>query len=128
MKRPLPVAILLLQALYPAAAQEPVDLTKRALAGDAGAQQTLGDWYRLGIGVKQDGAQALRFYKLAAEQGVAEAQFALAEIYRYGEAGEADYAEAARWYRRAAEKGLPEAQFSLGVMYDNRQGVSQDYK
>ena len=84
------MAILLLQALFPAAAQEPVDLTKRALAGDAGAQQTLGDRYRLGIGVQQDGAQALRFYKLAAEQGVAEAQFALAEIYRYGEAGEAE--------------------------------------
>jgi uncharacterized protein len=115
-QRPLPAAILALSTLFPAAAQDSPDLTKRALAGDENAQQALGERYRLGIGVKQDGAQAVHFYKLAAEQGVPEAQFALAEMYRYGESGAPDYAEAARWYRSAAEQGLPEAQFNLGVM------------
>ena len=111
-QRPFRAAILLFQSIFLAAAKEPAELTKRALAGDANAQQALGDRYRLGIGVKQNGAQAIRFYKMAAEQGVPEAQFALAEIYRYPEAGTPDYTEAARWYRRAADEGLPEAQFN----------------
>jgi len=71
--RPLRAATLLFHAAFLAAAQDSADLTERALAGDASAQQALGDRYRLGIGVKQDGAQAVRFYKLAAEQGVPEA-------------------------------------------------------
>ena len=76
---------MLLEIALLAAAEDSVNLTKRALAGDADAQQALGDRYRLGIGVNQDGVQAVRFYKLAAEQGIPEAQFALAEMYRYGE-------------------------------------------
>ncbi|HLK49296.1 MAG TPA: hypothetical protein VKT49_14240, partial [Bryobacteraceae bacterium] len=87
------VAILLLPVCLCAAAQEPVELLQKALAGDSKAQLALGEDYRLGLGVAPNPAEALRFYKLAAEQNIPEAQFALAEMYRYGEGGPADFPE-----------------------------------
>ena len=39
--------------------------------GDASAQYNLGVTYRTGEGVPQDSAEAVRWYRLAAEQGYA---------------------------------------------------------
>jgi TPR repeat protein len=96
MKLRLSLAVVVVGLLSQAAAQELVDLHKQALAGDASAQLSLGERYRLGLGVKTNAAEALRIYSLAAEQGVPEAQFALAEMYRFGEAGAPDYQQAVR--------------------------------
>jgi TPR repeat protein len=67
------------------AAQGAGDRAKKALSGDVSAQISLGESYRLGLGVDQNYAEARRFYKLAAAQGAPQAQFALAEMNRFGE-------------------------------------------
>lgn len=74
-----------------------------------------------------DFAEAVRCYRLAAEQGNAEAQISLGYMYRRGQGVPRDYTEALRWLRLAAEQGNAEAQFNLGYMYDGGQGVPQDY-
>ena len=75
----------------------------------------------------QDDAEAVRWYRLAAEQGEAIAQNNLGLMYSNGWGVPQDYAEAIRWYRLLAEQGKAGAQNNLGVMYDsNGRGVPQD--
>ena len=93
----------------------------------AEAQYNLGVIYKFGLGVPQDYAKALQWYRKAAAQGVAKAQFNLGLMYDNGLGVTQDYAEAVRWYRKAAEQGVAKAQFNLGLMYDNGLGVKQDY-
>jgi len=95
--------------------------------GDANAQGVLGFMYAKGQGVLQDYAEAVRWFRLAAEQGDnTPAQGALGFMYANGRGVPQDYAEAVRWYRMAAEQGDAFAQGVLGFMYSNGQGVLQD--
>ena len=71
-------------------------------------------------------ADAVKWYKMAAEQGDAEAQNALGACYKNGEGVEKDHAEAAKWYRKAAEQGHAKAQSSLGYCYSSGNGVEKD--
>ena len=59
-----------------------------------------------GRGVLKDEAEAVRWYRLAAEQGYAIAQHNLGVMYDKGEGVLKDDAEAVRWYRLAAEQGV----------------------
>jgi hypothetical protein len=83
--------------------------------------------YYTGQGVPQDYAEAAKWYRKAAEQGIDEAQFNLGLMYDKGQGVLQDYAEAVKWYRKAAEQGIDEAQFSLGKMYYRGRGVPKDY-
>ena len=74
----------------------------------------------------QDAAEAVRWYRLAAEQGLASAQHNLGFMYANGTGVPQDDAEAARWVRLAAEQGLAVAQFNLGSWYGTGAGVAQD--
>ena len=56
-------------------------------------------------GVPQDDAEAVKWYRLAAEQGYAEAQSNLGVMYNNGRGVPQDDAEAVKWYRLAAEQG-----------------------
>lgn len=123
------LAALVLAAAHGAALaqwQSPEPTIAAAKRGDAAAQYRLGEMYDLGRGVKQDYAQAVRWYRAAAEQGQAPAQFALAEMYKNGDGVAKDITEAVRWYRRAAEQGEPRAQLLLGVLYESGVGVPMD--
>ncbi len=82
--------------------------------------------YSLGKGVPQDDAEADRWYRRAAEQGLAIAQYNLGLKYDIGAGVPQDGAEAARWHRRAAEQGLADAQVILGLKYVYGVGVPQD--
>ena len=73
--------------------------------------------YDNGEGVPQDYAEAVKWYRLAAEQGNAKAQYNLAVMYDNGEGVPQDYAEAVKWYRLAAEQGDAKAQHSVGRKY-----------
>ena len=53
--------------------------------GVAWAQSTLGLMYRRGEGVPQDDAQAVQWYRKAADQGDASAQFNLGVMYEHSE-------------------------------------------
>jgi TPR repeat protein len=79
-----------------------------------------------GKGVLQDYSEAVRWYRLSAENGYASAQDNLGNMYNDGRGVLQDYSEALKWYRLAAEQGYASAQNNLGTMYDNGQGVLQD--
>ena len=81
------------------------DLKRLALAGDADAQVQLGVYYYDGTGVPKDYAEAVRWYRLAADQGYAKAQYNLGVCYFNGQGVPRDYAEAVRWCRLAANQG-----------------------
>ena len=61
--------------------------------------------YANGEGVLKDDAEAVRWYRLAAEQGYAGAQNNLGLMYANGEGVLKDAAEAVRWYRLARRPG-----------------------
>lgn len=82
--------------------------------------------YDNGRGVPQDYAKALKWYRLAAEQGHAFAPYNLGVMYERGEGVPQDYGKAVKWYRKAAEQGDASAQNNLGIMYRNGKGVPQD--
>ena len=62
--------------------------------------------YANGQGVKQDYAEAVRWYRKAAEQGHAGGQCNLGVMYENGRVLKQDHAEAVRWYRKAADKEI----------------------
>lgn len=73
--------------------------------------------------------EAVRLWKLSAEEGDSQSQFALGALYAEGDtaAGVApDYAQALSWYRKAADQGHAAAQFNLGIFYARGQGVPRD--
>ena len=74
--------------------------------------------YAEGQGVPQDYAEAVKWFRLAADQGNATAQYNLGLMYDKGQGVPQNYAEAVKWYRLAADQGNAVAQFNLGVMYD----------
>ncbi len=82
--------------------------------------------YRKAKGGPHDDAEAVKWYRKAAEQGDGDAQFNLALMYYNGLYVPQDYAEAAKWYRKAAEQGHAKAQYNLDLMYGKGLGVSQD--
>ena len=77
-------------------------------------------------GVPEDDTEATRWYRMAAEQGIANAQFNLGKMYNTGEGVPKDVVEAVRWYRMAAEQGWAMAQLNLGLMYALGRGVPKD--
>ena len=107
--------------------QDLPELVERAEAGDAFAQFSLGFRYDNGNGVPKDDTEALKWYRLAADQGFASAQFNLGVTYDNGEGVPEDDVEAVKWYRLAADQGYATAQFNLGLMYANGEGVLEDY-
>jgi TPR repeat protein len=75
--------------------------------------------YQNGRGLPQDDQGAVRFYKLAAEQGNDQGQANLAFMYLQGRGGLAQSdEEAVRLYKLAAEQGNVRALFQLSLMRD----------
>jgi TPR repeat protein len=74
--------------------------------------------------VAKDEAEAVRLYRLAADQGYAAAQFNLGVCYRNGIGVAKDEAEAVRLYRLAADQGDAAAQRNLGVLAAATPGAS----
>ncbi len=106
-----------------------IDALRRAAErGDADAQYALADAYSNFRVESMEDAEALavRWYRLAANQGHAEAQLHLGLRHEQGWGVPADSSEAVRWYRLAASQESARAQFNLGVMYRDGQGVTQD--
>jgi hypothetical protein len=103
------------------------ELMPLAVAGNPTAQFGLGVIYLEGYGVPQDHAEAVRWFRLAANQGVPNTQYALGVMYQEGKGVLQDHSEAARWYRLAADQGNADAQLLLGLVYVRGQGVPQDF-
>jgi TPR repeat protein len=95
--------------------------------GFASAQYQRGVAYATGHGAPQDDAEAVRWYRLAAENGHAEAQLALGFKYAYGSGVPENDAEAQKWYRLAADQGYAAAQRHLGFIYTRGDGVPENF-
>ena len=91
-----------------------------------GKQAEAASDYHNGEGVPKDEAEAAKWYRKAAEKGLASAQHNLGLCYDNGEGVPKDEAEAAKWYRKAAEQGYAEAQCDLGLCYHKGEGVPKD--
>jgi hypothetical protein len=102
-------------------------LRKQADAGNANAQFNIGSMYENGSGVKQDYAEAAKWYRKAAERGDARAQYNLGILNQNGWGVPQNNTEAVKWYRKAAMQGASSAQYNLGFMYLNGQGIPQNY-
>jgi hypothetical protein len=70
--------------------------------------------------------EAVKWYRLAAEQGDAGSQYQLGYMYLRRMGVRFDPAAAARWFLRAAEQGHWRAQIELSRMYDEGWGVPRD--
>ena len=103
-------------------------VVQAAEQGDAKAQMRMGIIYDNGLeGRLQDYAQAARWYRMAALQGLPEAQNNLAVLYKDGQGLPQDYAQAAHWFTLAARQGNVLAQSNLGWLYQSGNGVAQDF-
>jgi len=80
-------------------------LLPAAEAGDAWAQNALGNLAYLGLGAPRDYAAALSWYWKAASQGRPEAQVNLGHLYAQGLGVSADPLRAFAWYRQAEQSG-----------------------
>lgn len=76
---------------------------------------------------RKDYAEAMRWYRLAADRGSAFAQNQIGGFYQNGWGVALNYAEAMRWYRKAADQGNDTAQANIGFLYERGGGVAQDY-
>jgi TPR repeat protein len=79
-----------------------------------------------GRGVPQDYAEAVKWFRKAADQGMARAQSDLGFMYADGQGVPQDFAEAVKWFRKAADQRYARGQANLGMMYSNGQGVPHD--
>ena len=89
-------------------------------------QYQLGEKHYNGDGVPQDYKEAMKWFRLAADQGNADGQRGLGVMYYYGQSVPQNDNRAAHWFRKAAEQGDAVGQCILGVMHYNGQGVPQD--
>ena len=94
------------------------NILRLATQGNGTAQNTAGLMYQHGRGVTQSDQEALKWYRLAADQGDAYAQNNLGQAYMEGELGlSKNYREALKLFLPAAEKGLWQAQASAGALW-----------
>lgn len=131
--------------------------TEDAENGSLRAQRELAIYYQVGDCVKQDYAEAEKWFLRAAETGDVEAEWSLGEFYlrtdpekamkwwrkaaesnaqkqemlgrKYlnGDFTKQDYAEAAKWFRKSADQGDTDSQNILGQLYNDGQGVELNY-
>ena len=89
-----------------------------ALAGDPAAQYELGLHYHFGRGVSKDDAEAAKWWRKAAEQGISIAQLNLGGSYANGEGVPEDDVAAYAWISVAAASGDDNARKFRGKMKD----------
>ncbi len=115
----LAVGIMLYGVLFYQTPQEKqfATILSAAKAGNLEAQVQAGYAYAEGKGVKQDGKQALFWYRKAALEGDTEALWKCAESYIYGKGTTPDLEEASAFLLLAAKQGSVLAQKELSRFY-----------
>jgi len=79
-----------------------VELVKKAEAGNAKSQYSLGFCYFEGEGITQDKKEAVNWFRKAAEQDDIRAQLYLADCYKNGEGVNQDIDVAEGWREKAS--------------------------
>lgn len=96
---------------------------------DGAAMTLIGQLYEQGYGVKQDDAEAARWYAAGAAEGNAQSMFAYGLEKLQGKGVKKDIPGAADLFRKAAAKNHPGALYNLGMMeleYSRRQSRFQE--
>lgn len=99
---------------------------RQAERGSAEAQFLVGTALDEGLGVPEDPAAALEWFRGAAAQDHTLAQHNLGNAFAAGRGVTADAAEAVRWWLKAGEKGDAVVQLRLGEAYEHGTGVPRD--
>jgi hypothetical protein len=103
------------------------NIRTKAEKGEAQSQFELGNSFHNGnLGIAKDDAEAVKWFRKAAEQNLAVGEYALGPCCDGGEGVAQDAAEAVKWYRKAAEQNLAGAQYILGASYTFGNGVAKD--
>ncbi len=84
--------------------------------------------FRRGHGVVQSDSEALKWYLLAAEQGLKEAQFNIGMMHEYGHGLPKSNEEAVKWLQMAATQGHSVAAQRVGAAFENGWSVLKDYR
>jgi TPR repeat protein len=92
-------------------------LKEHALKGKQEVQLLLAYKYASGSGVERDDEEAAKWYRMAADAGMAEAQYSLAELYQSGRLKSENSDSWLKWYTLAAQNGYAEANKALGDFY-----------
>ena len=100
-------------------------LRKAAERGHVKAAVAMGDALLRGNGVPESQAEAMRWYRRAAESGSPVAYIRLGDLYANRSSG-MEAPQALEWYRKAAEANSAIAMTRLGKMYNEGRGVPQD--
>ena len=112
------------RGLYVLALKEALKATSED-AKDFAAMTLIGEIYRDGLGVKQNLAEAVRWYRLADERGDPQAAFALARAHVEGLGVPQDFDKANAYFERAAAKNHAGALYNLGISAIDKE--LQDY-
>jgi Sel1 repeat-containing protein len=99
----------------------------RAAAGEAAAQFAVAEHLRRGLGIDANPAQAMEWYRKAANQAHIGAQLAIGRMFESGDGVRQDFNKAAEWYQLAANIGnSAPAEFALAELYYHGRGVPND--
>jgi TPR repeat protein len=99
---------------------------REARSGTAASAYTLGTMYEQGRGVTRDPAEAVAWYRRAADAGSGDAALRLGAMYERGAGVAKDVGEAVAWYRKGALLGDREAQWKVATAYDRGTGVPKN--
>ena len=89
----------------------------------------LADDYLFGKnGKEQNVKEALKYYNIAAKQGLSEAQYTLGIYYYNGTGVSQNYERAVFWLEKAAEQEHPKALLHLAQCYEDGTGTEQNQK
>ena len=80
--------------------------------------------YAIGQGVPQDYLQGVKWWRLAADQGLAGAQFSLGTMYDGGKGVPQDYVQAYKWYDLAASRFPASEKEYRDVAVKNRDSIT----
>ncbi len=102
------------------------DWQAAAESGDPRGALYIGVLYDTGLGVRQNPAEAMDWYKRAALAGSAVGAFNAGVLYDSGLGVPKDPLQAAHWYGLAAAKGFGRAEYNLAQLYESGTGVAKD--
>ncbi|UAW99377.1 sel1 repeat family protein [Halopseudomonas nanhaiensis] len=101
-------------------------LKQAADDGLTDASYEVGQAYLNGEGTQASTAEAMRYFKVAAERDHVPSQLQLSRLYASSDYPDA--AESRRWLTRAAEQESAEAQYALGMSYSEGDSGQLDYR
>ncbi|WEX88217.1 peptidoglycan-binding protein [Sinorhizobium garamanticum] len=105
----------------------PPALVTAAKGGDPLAFYEIGTRFTEGRGVKEDPAEAAKWYQRAADAGVIPAEYRLANLYEKGSGVARDPAKAKTLYLKAAAAGNASAIHNLAVMLASGRNGAPDF-